>query len=155
MNASGSMDQETIDYVAITRVQSAYADIVNRRAWAELADIFRPDAVVLVDTVTNPVIELAGPQAVGDFIGGAIERFEFFEFVILNARVFIDGDRATARVFMQELRQDVGTGAWSTAYGLYRDEYTRVDDRWWIAGRRYQSLARTAPATTVFPLPTD
>ena len=36
--------QETIDYVAITRLQSAYADVVNRRAWHEFDDLFRPGA---------------------------------------------------------------------------------------------------------------
>lgn len=148
-------DQETVDYIAITRVQSAYADIVNRRAWAELHELFRPGARVEIDTVTNPLIELEGADALGSFIGGAIERFEFFEFVILNARVSIDADRASARIYMQELRQEAGTGAWSTAYGLYRDEYVRADGRWWIAGRRYRSLARTGPATAVFPPPLD
>src|ERR1700687_1084817 len=75
--------QDTIDHVAITRMQHAYADAVTRRAWAELHSLFLPDATVRVDTVTNPVIELTGPQAVGDFIGSAVERFEFFEFVPL------------------------------------------------------------------------
>ena len=51
---------ETIDYVAITRLQAAYADVVNRRAWSELAEHFRPDAPVRIDTVTRPVIELSG-----------------------------------------------------------------------------------------------
>ena len=36
--------QDTIDHVAITRLQSAYADIVTRRSWAELETIFLPDA---------------------------------------------------------------------------------------------------------------
>ena len=30
--------QETIDYIAVRRLQNAYADIVTRRAWAELHD---------------------------------------------------------------------------------------------------------------------
>ena len=36
---------ETVDYVAIQRLQAAYADVVNRRAWPELADLFRPDEI--------------------------------------------------------------------------------------------------------------
>jgi hypothetical protein len=151
-----ALAQETIDYIAITRLQAAYADAVTRRAWHEFDEFFRPDATVRVDTVTNPAAELQGPQQVGSFIGTAIERFEFFEFVILNTRVWtnVDGDTdaARGRVFVSELRQDSATGHFTTTYGVYQDEYRRVDGRWWFASRRYQSMARSG-RNDVFPLP--
>jgi hypothetical protein len=146
--------QETIDYVAITRLQSAYADVVNRRAWPEFDDLFRPDAPVTVDMVTNPVINTVGPRGIGDFIGGAIERFEFFEFVVLNTVVTIDGDTATGRVFMCELRQERESGRFTRAFGVYRDDYARVDGKWWFARRRYQSLARSGRGE-VFAFPEE
>jgi hypothetical protein len=148
--------EETVDYVAISRLQSAYADVVTRRAWPELATLFLADAPVHVDTVTNPVIELTGPQAVGDFIAGAIEKFEFFEFVVLNrvASIAPDGDpdRATGRMYICELRQELANGHWTQSYGVYHDDFRRVDGRWWFAERHYQSLARTGRAE-VFPFP--
>ena len=147
-------EQETIDYVAITRLQSAYADVVNRRAWPEFRDLFLADAPVRVDTVTNPAVELAGPDAVGAFIGGAIERFEFFEFVTLNTVVEIDGEAARGRVFMCELRQDRESGRFTRAFGLYRDRYQKLDGRWRFAARRYQSLARSGRGE-VFPFPEE
>jgi hypothetical protein len=150
--------QETIDYVAITRLQAAYADVVNRRVWAELRDLFLPGAPVRVDTVTNAAIDLTGPDEVGVFIGRAIERFEFFEFVILNTRVELsyegDDDAAFARVFMCELRQDAGNGRSSQAFGVYHDRYRRVDGRWWFARRDYQSLSRTG-RNEVFDFPQE
>ena len=144
---------ETVDYIAITRLQAAYADVVTRRAWPELEPLFLPDAPIHVDTVTAPVIELVGPTALGEFIDGAIERFEFFEFVPLNTVVDIQGDSATARLYMVELRQDADGGRWSNAFGLYQDRYARDGERWRFAERHYQSLARTSPATVVFPFP--
>ena len=139
--------EDTIDYVAITRLQAAYADIVTRRAWDELHELFLPDAPVVVDTVTNPVVELTGPQQIGDFIGGAIERFEFFEFVPLNTAIElrVDGEahRARGRLYMCELRQDAATGHGSQAFGVYHDEYRKRHGRWWFARRDYQSLTRT------------
>jgi hypothetical protein len=150
--------QETIDYVAITRLQAAYGDVVNRRAWGTFADLFLPTATVHVDTVTNPPVGVTGPDELGAFIGSAVERFEFFEFVILNTHVEIgvgdDPDAARARVFMCELRQDHSNGRWSNAFGVYHDHYVRVDDRWWFARRRYQSLARTGRGE-VFPFPSE
>jgi len=153
------LTRETIDVVAISRVQSAYADVVTRRAWPELRGLFRPDAPVEVDTVTAAPISLTGPDEVGSFIAGAIERFEFFEFVILNSHVVtsVDEDpaRARSRLYMCELRQEVAAGRWSNAFGIYHDDYVRVDGRWWFARRRYQSLARIEldERADVFPFP--
>jgi SnoaL-like domain len=150
--------RDTIDYVAITRLQNAYADVVTRRAWAELHDMFLADAPVRVDTVTNPAIELTGPQEVGDFIGTAVERFEFFEFVPLSTRVALrvggDVDRAAARLYICELRQDAASGHATQAFGVYQDDYRRVDGRWWFARRAYQSLARSGRGE-VFAFPDE
>ncbi len=41
--------QETIDYVAVSRLHSAYADIATRRAWNELDDIFVPEIPITID----------------------------------------------------------------------------------------------------------
>lgn len=143
------------DELAIRNVLGCYADVVNRRAWSELDGLFRPDATVAVDTMGRPLVELTGPRSVGDFIGRAIERFEFFEFVVLNAVVDLEPDapdRAAARVFMCEIRKDRPSGDWSTAFGVYHNRYRRIEGRWWFARRAYQSLARTETGE-VFPFP--
>ena len=146
------MDQETVDYVALQRLQSRYADIVNRRAWPELAQIFVPDIRVTLD-VRDHTVELNGPTEVGEFIGTAIGNMDVFEFVILNSVIDLEGDTASSRMFMWELRHDPADGR-TNAYGLYRDRYARLDGRWWFAGRTYCSIARTIGDTcTVFPLP--
>jgi hypothetical protein len=148
-----ALTQETIDYIAIRRLQAAYADIVTRRAWPELARIFLPGAQVTVDTMNGSPLLLDGPEGVGGFISEAIAHFDFFEFVILNTVIDIDGDEAHARMYIWELRHDP-VGGRSNAYGLYRDDYARLDGQWWFAGRRYQSLARTQTTDyAVFPFP--
>jgi hypothetical protein len=156
--------RDTVDHVAVARLTDAYADVVTRRAWAELAGLFVPTCVLHLDTVTAPLRDIEGPVAVGEFISAAVERFSFFEFVVLNRRIElrVDGnpDLATARIFMCELRQDADGGRRTTAYGVYRDTYARVDGRWWFSDRRYRSLARTAAEDAgadldVLPWPED
>ncbi len=93
------------------RLQHAYADVVNRRAWPELDHLFLADAAVVVDRRAGKPLVLTGGAELGAFIGSSIESFEFFEFVILNAHIdFPDGWRragtALGRMFMSELRQD-------------------------------------------------
>ena len=151
---AGRSIEETVDYVAIVRLQRAYADVVNRRDWAGMHQLFTADATVDLELVTRPSVHIAGPGALGGFIGAAIERFAFFEFVVLNTHVELwpDGDRtaATARVFMCELRQLAGQIERDDAYGLYRDRYELVDDEWRISARRYRSLGRF-PSGEVLP----
>ena len=137
---------ETDDVVAIWRLQSAYADIVDRRAWPELRGIFVPDASVYLDTVTAEPFTLVGPDAVGGFIGPSIEKFDHFSFVILNTVVDVEDDtNAKGRIFMMEVRHETATNTWPNALGVYEDRYVKRDGRWWIASRRYRSLARQGP----------
>ncbi len=101
---------EAVHDTGVRRLQHAYADVVNRRAWPELEALFRPDAEVVIDRRAGEPLRLVGGSEVGAFIGTAIARFSFFEFVILNAHiVFPDGPgagTAVCRLFMCELRQD-------------------------------------------------
>ena len=146
------------DYLAITRLQAAYGDAVTRQAWGELVPMFLPDCPVRLDLRSGSIVEKIGPEAIGGFIAQAIERFEFFEFTLLNAVVDVDADaeHASGRLYICELRQETEGHRWTTAYGLYRDTYRKADGRWRFATRDYSSLARTAaePGTMdVFPVP--
>jgi len=149
-----TIEQELLDYVAICRLQAAYADAVTRRAWPDLDALFLPDAPVTVDTVTSEPFEFAGANGIGGFIAGAVERFEFFELVILNVHVLAgeSADAARSRSFTCELRQERASGLWTNAFGVYHDDLRRIDGRWRYARRQYQSIARTGRGE-VFPFP--
>ncbi len=148
---------EAVHDTGIRRLQHAYADVVNRRAWPELEHLFLPDAEVVIDRRAGEPLRLVGGGQVGAFIGSAVEHFSFFEFVVLNAHIAfpegVDSGSAVCRMFMCELRQDAASGAFTTAFGLYHDRYAWTSGRWRFAGRRYHSLARHAGVLDVFPLP--
>jgi len=152
--STADLPPAVVDHVGITRLQSAYADVVTRRSWGELAELFLPDATVRIDTVTRDPFELRGPDELGTFVDEAIRRFAFFEFVILNSHVELPRadapDRARARVFMCELRRDAGSLEWSNAFGVYHDRYRRTARGWRFERRDYRSITRTGGP--VFPL---
>ena len=156
----GTELDEVVAYIALRRLQSRYADIVTRQAWPELSEIMRPDCVITVDLVDR-AIDFDGPTKIGDFIAAQIEKFDFFEFVILNTVMKIDAEagQATARMYMQEARQSADSGERRDTFGVYHDHLERdTDGRWWFARRRYKSYARTNPSgpgpeLTVFDLP--
>ena len=149
------MTDDTRDVVALWRLQSAYADVVTRRAWDELPALFLPTATVEVDTVTAPARSFTGPADFGAFVAAAVERFDHFTFVILNTVVDVAGDDATGRIFMCEIRHEAPTDGWTYAHGVYQDRYRRHEGRWWFAERRYRSMARTGPVPAVLGLPAD
>ena len=152
---------EAVEYVALQRLQSRYADVVTRRAFNELSGMVRPDCPIVVD-IRHRQFELTGPCQYGEFIARQIERFSLFEFVLLNSVMRIDARAgiAAARVYMQEIRQNISDGRRTDAYGVYHDRLERDDEgRWWFAKRHYRSLARTAEPRVatdydVFDVPT-
>jgi hypothetical protein len=135
--------RSALDKLAIRDLQAAYGDAVTRRAWAEFVPMFLPDCPIRLDLRDGRVIEHIGPQAIAAFIESSLEQFEFFEFALLNSVVALQGEVATGRLYMWELRQDT-SHRWTNAYGLYRDQYAFVDGRWQFASRDYSSLARTS-----------
>jgi len=158
MQRSGFVTEEsrddTADVVALWRLQAAYADIITRRAWAELSTVFLPDVTVEVDTVTAEARRFVGPDSFAAFVGAATDKFDHFEFVILNTVVDVSSDsEARGRIFMCEIRHERAAEEWNTAYGLYQDRYRKVDGAWWFADRRYRSLARTGHAGAILGLP--
>lgn len=144
----------------IDRLHRAYADVITRRAWPELGEIIRPDTPIRID-LRDRVIAVEGPVEFTEFVAPAVERFDFFEFSVLNSVIVADADAgtATARLYMQELRHGAPAGRYSDAFGVYHDRFERdADGRWWFAFRCYRTFARTAapggPADLeVFPAP--
>jgi hypothetical protein len=152
----GERAEQTDDYIAIRRLQDAYADVVSRHAFGELHDLFLPAASVLLE-LPGATREVVGPGDFGRYVEKRIAALEFFQFVNLNAVVDLavegDPDRASARVHMCELRQDRAEGRVSVLYGLYRDSYARLEGRWWFAHRRFSPLAISQRDLDVFGYP--
>ena len=155
---------ETDHLVALDRLQRRYADVITRRAWPELPELFLPDTVVHLDTVTAPPRDLVGPTEFAEVIGAAMARFDHFTFTILNAVSELDepgadltaeGLGAHGRIFLCEIRHEPERAAWSTAHGVYQDRYVLAGGRWRIAERHYRSMARTGPDEAVLGLPAD
>ena len=148
--------RDTVDDVALRALISNYADVVNRRTWAEFDDLFLPEASIILELGDRPPMVFTGPSEIGTFIGGALEQYPFFEFVALNVRTMLrvggDGDRADLRTYMCELRQD-HAGAPSRAFGLYQDEVARTPAGWRFAARRYCSIGRGEYGLDLMPPP--
>ncbi|MGI9578511.1 MAG: nuclear transport factor 2 family protein, partial [Microthrixaceae bacterium] len=123
--------------------------------------LYLPDMPFELDLGPRGTKNMTGPTAVGAFLDASVARFEFFVFVPVNTVIELypegDEDAATARFWMREDRHESEAAdhaaGWSTAHGVYLDDYRRVDGRWWFSRRRYRSLARTGPDSAVLEFP--
>jgi SnoaL-like domain len=137
------MDDDALAYLAIMRLQGAYADIASRRAWSEFAPLATPDARFTFNTHSGNVFEVVGAEAFGEFGAKMTGGFSFYEYIPLNAVVTIGAaGTATGRAYSLEVAEDRDTGEWINFYGFYYDDYKQFDGGWRFAHRRYQTLAR-------------
>ena len=150
------MDDDAIAYLAIQRLQHAYADIATRQAWSEVPALATPDARFTFDTHSGTLIEVEGAVEFGEFGAKANSRFAFYEYIPLNFVVTIGSDdTAHGRSYSLEVAEDRETGDWVEFYGTYRDEYAVFDGEWRFASRHYQTYGRrTDGGLTSFPLET-
>lgn len=151
------MDGKTESYIAIQELLAAYADVVNRRAWGEFSELFLPDARIDVTPLKAPPLELNGPAALGRFIDGAIERFDFFQFAFLNKALKIAPDLQTARArnTICEYRRERSSEEWTQTFGVYHDRYRQIAGRWWFEHRNFSPLGSWGRDNRVFDFPAD
>jgi hypothetical protein len=151
------MDDEALAYLAIMRLQRAYADVATRRAWPEIALLATPDARFSFDTRSGRIMEVVGAEAFGEFGAKMTARFSFYEYVPLNAIVTIgSGGTARGRAYSLEVGEDRDSGEWINFYGFYHDDYVLLDGAWRFARRHYQTLARrTGDRLEAYPLQSD
>jgi hypothetical protein len=148
------MDDDASTYLAIQRLQRAYADIVTRNAWDEAASLATPDALFTFDTRTGQVFEIEGPEEFAAFGARMNQRFRFYEYIPLNFVVTIGTDgTAHGRSYSLEVSEDAETGNWNEFFGVYEDGYAVFEGTWRFASRSYRTYGRrTNGRLESFPL---
>jgi hypothetical protein len=137
------MTDDTDAYIAITRLQRAYADISTRRAWREVPSLATPDAQFEFDTRSGRVFEVDGAVAFAEFGARMTGGFTFYEYIPLNFVVtFASDSSASGRSYALEVAEDRDTGDWLEFYGVYEDGYAVFDGAWRFARRRYRTFGR-------------
>jgi hypothetical protein len=140
------MDDDAGAYLAIQRLQRAYADIATRGAWDEFASIATPDARFTFDIGTEQVIEIDGPDELAAFGVRANERFSFYLYVPVNFVATVGGDgTARGRSYSHEVAEERESGDWVEFYGTYEDEYAVHEGTWRFARRHYRTYGRVTP----------
>jgi hypothetical protein len=142
MASDPTTSDETRCQLALQQLLAAYTDVVNRRQWSELESLFLPEAKIELGTLQRTPLELVGPVALGRFVREVTQRFDFFQFVVLNARLelMLAEHAARGRLFVCEYRWEKAVARWTQVFGVYCDRYRWIDGRWWFEQRIFDPL---------------
>jgi hypothetical protein len=146
---------ETDSYLAIERLQRAYADISTRSAWDEVPRLLTPDAHISFDTRSGAPLEIHGSVQFAEFGAKMKGAFAFYEYIPLNFVVSFNTDgTAQGRTYSLEVAEDAKSGTWLEFYGTYDDEYALHDGTWRFSRRHYRTYGRrTDGRLEAYPLP--
>lgn len=116
-----------------------YATGIDRRDWPLFRTVFSPDCELDYGEIGS----WSGVDAVADFMeqvhalaGQTLHR-------LTNHAITVDGDRATARTYIDGLIMAADNNSGVNATGFYDDEIVRTTDGWRIARRRYTQVRLT------------
>lgn len=116
-----------------------YATGIDRRDWPLFRTVFSPDCELDYGEIGS----WSGVDAVADFMeqvhalaGHTLHR-------LTNQVITVDGDKATARTYIDGLIMAADNNSGVNAIGFYDDEIVRTTDGWRIARRRYTQLRLT------------
>ncbi len=130
---------ERDDRQDISELLVRYATGIDRRDWALFRTVFTDDCELDygvigvwqgVDAVTDFMQQVHAPA------GHTMHRLS-------NHAITVDGDKATARTYIDGLIMAADNTSGVNAIGFYDDELVRAEDGWRIARRRYTQVRLT------------
>lgn len=128
--------QEISDRMEIEDLLYRYAEIIDRKSFDDLRDVFTDDAHIDYSAFGGCV---GGREETIEYLHSAMTLFPNTQHLNANVRIAVDGDSGTGRVMCfnpMEMKLGDEGDAHVFMLGLwYVDEYRRTDAGWRIARR--------------------
>lgn len=117
----------------IRRLVSFYGDAVRRKDPDAIAELFTPDARVIIAGGTERV----GRVEIVEGLRKTASGFEFLSQKSDTGMIDIEGPIARARIGVIEANQPIGTTRLNLIFGIYEDEYQVFEGRWRFHRRNF------------------
>ncbi len=127
------------DRADITEVLLRYATGIDRRDWDTFRTAFTADCVLDYGEIGS----FAGVAAVTEFMEQSHSMAGHTMHRLSNIVVTLDGDRATARTYVDGLILAPDNASGVNAVGIYDDDLLRTDHGWRIARRVFTAVRIT------------
>jgi 3-phenylpropionate/cinnamic acid dioxygenase small subunit len=120
----------------ISDVLIRYATGIDRRDWPLFRTVFADDCELDYGEIGT----WNGVDAVTEFMEQAHAMAGHTLHRLTNQAITVDGDKATARTYIDGLIMFADNDSGVNAVGFYDDELVRTGDGWRIARRRYTQV---------------
>ncbi|MEV0358646.1 nuclear transport factor 2 family protein [Nocardia sp. NPDC050697] len=129
------------DRLDITDLLVRYASGIDRRDWPLFRTVFTPDC----ELDYGEIGRWHGVDEVTDFMERAHAAAGHTLHRLSNIAIAVDGDRATARTYVDSLvlTSDGASGVQATGY--YDDDLLRTEAGWRVHRRRFTAVRMVAP----------
>ena len=130
--------REISDRLELQDLVTQYADIIDRKAFSELSNIFINDAVIDYEATGAPKCNV---EEMITFLIKTMSLFPNHQHLVSNTQFKVDGDTATGRVMcFNPMEMAVEGGTQTFILGIwYVDEFARVEGRWLFASRKQEA----------------
>ena len=119
-----------------------FADAVNRNDAPALEALWAADGAWIIDAPMN--VRAEGREAVMQVFGQLMGGWKFFHQIPHQGPIVVDGDQATARIYMHEIGI-FKDGRTHRNYSEYTDAYVKQDGVWLYRERHYHFLYVDCP----------
>ncbi len=116
-----------------------YATGIDRRDWPLFRTVFTDDCELDYGEIGS----WKGVEAVTDFMQQAHVMAGYTMHRLTNQAITVDGDKASARTYIDAVIMAGDNQAGVNALGFYDDEIVRTADGWRIARRRFTQVRVT------------
>ena len=128
----------TQDELAIRQLAAAYADACNRMSPTDMASVYAEDGELIALQFSETPIK--GKGKLERVFTRLISERDFIFYMIFSGIVNLDGDKATARWWVSELRQVKGEDHIVTMLACFQDEVVRLPEGWRFARRTVKPM---------------
>ena len=116
------------DELAIRQLAAAYADACNRMSPQDMASVYAEDGELVALQFSE--IPIKGKSKLERVFTRLISERDFIYYMIFSGIVNLDGDKATARWWVSELRQVKGEDHIVVMLACFQDEVVRLPEGW-------------------------
>jgi ketosteroid isomerase-like protein len=131
------------DETSIQKLTASFADAVNRRDLELFKSLWNDRGVWEIEPPLT--MEVTGVDEIAAAFTRLLNNWEFFIQIVHQGSIELNGDRATARWYMNEIGRDTD-GKGFQNYGAYLDELIRQDNQWLFTRRTYRFIYIDRPS---------
>ena len=131
------------DELEIRALAEKFSDAANRKDGEMFQSLWAKNAVWKIGSPIN--MEFKGKENMGASVTHMLDLWDFFVQLSGPAVVNINGDKATARFYVNEIARKTSDKSGNYNLSMYEDELIKENGKWVFQQRTYNTIYQEAP----------